>query len=142
MSNFARIINNVAIDVSPDPENHFHPDIAAEFVLVPDSVVPGSIRDNKGNWTPPAPVESQPVVVEAPRVSPIEFKLLFTAPERVSIKASADPVVQDFFALVDDPRLTHVDLGLQSTQDALSYLVVKNLITAERRLEVMAGVPK
>jgi hypothetical protein len=38
MSNFARIINNVAVDVSTNPQEQFHPDIAAEFEPVPDDV--------------------------------------------------------------------------------------------------------
>lgn len=77
----------------------------------------------------------------AVRVSPVEFKLLFTAPERVAIKAAraTDPIVDDFYDIVEDPRLTFVDLGLQSTQDALSYLVSLTLITAERRTEILAG---
>jgi hypothetical protein len=74
-----------------------------------------------------------------PKVSPVQFKLLFTSPERIAIKASTDPVVQDFFDIVNDPRLTHVDLGLQSTQDALSYLVSVNLLTTERRAEILLG---
>jgi len=41
MPNFARIIDNVAVDVSTDPENSFHPDIAAQFVSVPDNVTIG-----------------------------------------------------------------------------------------------------
>jgi hypothetical protein len=48
-------------------------------------------------------------------------------------------VVQDFFEIINDPRLTHVDLGLQSTQDAMSYLVAVNLLTAERRAEILLG---
>jgi len=41
MANFARIINNVAVDVTVDPDNDFHPDIAAQFVSVPDTVTNG-----------------------------------------------------------------------------------------------------
>lgn len=93
-----------------------------------------TVNNNVPSFAPPA------VMLQA--VSPIEFKLLFTAPERVAIKNSVDPVVQDFFSIIDDPRLTKVELGLQSTQDALQYLVSKNLITAARRSEVMAGIPK
>jgi hypothetical protein len=80
-----------------------------------------------------------PSAPEAPKVSPVQFKLLFTSPERIAIKASTDPVVQDFFDIVNDPRLTHVDLGLQSTQDALSYLVLQGLLTTERRAEILLG---
>ncbi len=44
MTNFARIINNVAVDVSVDPENDFHPDIASQFVSVPDTVSIGWVK--------------------------------------------------------------------------------------------------
>lgn len=57
------------------------------------------------------------------RVSPVEFKLLFTSAERVAIKAikTTDPVVADFLDIIEDPRLTYVDLSLKSTMDALDY---------------------
>ncbi len=76
----------------------------------------------------------------ASKVSPIEFKLLFTAQERVAIKASADAIVRDFFGIVEDPRLTHVDLGLKSTQDALTYLEALSLIAEGRKDEILTGV--
>lgn len=74
-------------------------------------------------------------------VSPVEFKLLFTSQERVAIKAAreSDPVIDDFYDIVEDPRLTHVDLGLKSTKDALAYMVVVGLIAAERQGEILAG---
>lgn len=77
-----------------------------------------------------------------PKVSPVEFKLLFTAPERVAIKAAraTDTVIDDFFDIVEDVRLTHVDLGLKSTQDALSYLEGLGLIAAGRKAEILTGV--
>lgn len=87
------------------------------------------------------PIFTEPAA-EAPKVSPVQFKLLFTAPERVAIKASTDPVVQDFFEIVNDPRLTFVDLGLQSTKDAVAYLASKNLLTEARAAEVLSGVVK
>lgn len=81
------------------------------------------------------------IVGVVPSVSPIEFKLLFSAQERVAIKAArqTDPVIEDFFSIVEDPRLTHVNLALQSTQDALTYLEVNGFITTERRQEILAG---
>lgn len=71
-------------------------------------------------------------------ISPIEFKLLFTPAERIAIKFCADPMVQDFFSIVDDPRLTKMDLEMRSTQTALHYLVSKELITEARLAEIMA----
>ena len=142
MSNFARIINNVAVDVSTNPQEQFHPDIAAEFEPVPDDVQAGWARNEAGEWEAPAPTpEPTPAPTESPKVSPVEFKLLFTPQERVAIKAERgnDPMIDDFFEIVEDPRLTHVNLGLQSTQDALGYLETKGFITDARRVQILAG---
>lgn len=141
MTNYARIINEVAVDVSTDPATHFHPDIAREFVAVPDNVQPGW-RLIEGIWTEPAPVDPPAPVAEHPTVSPIEFKLLFTLQERLAINKvrDTDPVLDDFFGLIEDPRLTFVDLGLQSTRDAIGYLAAQGLIGAERVEQILAGV--
>lgn len=81
-------------------------------------------------------------VVVPPKVSPIQFKLLFTAQERVAIRKAraTDEILDDFFGIVEDQRLTYVDLALQSTQDALSYLVLTGLLTAARKEVVMRGI--
>lgn len=142
MSNFARIINNVAVDVSTNPQEQFHPDIAAEFEPVPDDVQAGWARNEAGEWEAPAPTpEPTPAPTESPKVSPVEFKLLFTAGERVAIEAAraSDPMIDDFLGIIEDPRLTHVNLGLQSTQDALGYLETKGIITDARRVQILAG---
>lgn len=141
MKNYARIIDTVAVDVSANPQESFHPDIAAQFEEVPANVQQGWVRDETGGWSAPAPTPSPEPVASSKTVSPVEFKLLFTSAERIAIKAARenDAVVDDFFDIVDDPRLTYVDLGLQSTKDALAYLASKNLITIERREEILAG---
>ena len=77
--------------------------------------------------------------VEDKTVSPVEFKLLFTAQERVAIKSSTNPIVQDFFEIVNDPRLTMVNLSLKSTQDAVGYLAWNDLIEEERIAEILSG---
>ena len=76
------------------------------------------------------------------KVSPVEFMLLFTATERVAIKAArqTDPMIDDFLDIVEDPRLTFVDLALPSTRGALAYLAAKNLISEERQAEILSGV--
>ena len=137
MTNFARIINDVAVDVSSTPAEQFHPSIAEQFEPVPDEVQAGWVRNEDGEWEAPAPSPS-----EATKVSPVEFKLLFTSAERVAIKAAraTDQVIDDFYDIVEDPRLTIVDLGLRSTHDALSYMVAQGLLTDERRSEILAGV--
>ncbi len=137
--NYARVTDGVAVDTSTAPTACFHPILAAEFIEVPDSVKPGWLLKN-GQWHEPAPVAETTAL--PPSISPIEFKLLFTAQERVAIKAAraTDPVIDDFYEVVEDPRLTFVDLGLQSTRDAIGYLAAQGLIGAERVEQILAGV--
>jgi len=87
------------------------------------------------------PVDPEPLAPTPPKVSPVEFKLLFTPAERVAIKAarSADPVIDDFYDIIEDPRLTHVDLGLASTQAALGYLASQGLIEETRVAVILSG---
>lgn len=141
--NFARIINNVAVDVSAAPQEQFHPDIAKDFVEVPDAVQTGWVRVD-GNWQAPETVQPEPetpVLTAAPTVSPVEFMLLFTSPERVAIKAArpTDPVIDDFFDLIEDPRLTEIRLDAQSTLDALDYFVGKKMIATARKNQILSG---
>jgi len=136
--------NDIIRDIAPgDPSQFYHPDIAKHYDTdVPENAKNGdTFKDGVLTKQPvPDPVEPAPAMSNPPKVSPVEFKLLFTAVERVAIKASTDPIVQDFFSIVEDPRLTHVDLGLQSTQDALSYLEAQGLIAAGRKDEILTGV--
>lgn len=52
MANFARIINNIAVDVSTNPTSQFHPDLAKEFKPVPDQVQ-NNWRLVNGKWSAP-----------------------------------------------------------------------------------------
>lgn len=138
---FARIVANHAVDVRTEsPEGFFTPEVAAQFVEVPDEVQDGWLL-NDGAWLAPATPGPDPKPTESPKVSPVQFKLLFTATERVAIKTARDNdlVIDDFYDIVEDPRLTHVDLGLQSTKDAIGYLQSKQLLTAERAAEILTG---
>lgn len=142
--NFARIINDTAVDVSTDPTNSFHPTLAADFIEVPDDVVVGSKRDAQGVWTPPTPpTPPKPPAPEPavpPIVGPISFKLLFTAQERIAIKTSEDPIVLDFFSIAEDPRTTEVNLALSSTQEALTYLTTLGILAEGRKEQILTGV--
>jgi len=58
MTNYARIINGVAVDVSSNPNKVFHHIVANEFQIVPDEVQHGWICKD-GKWHDPEPaVES------------------------------------------------------------------------------------
>ena len=142
----AWIENNQIRDIAiGDPAGLYHPDVAAFYNTdVPDEAQNGDGWVD-GQLVPrpiPEPVIPEPVapVVVYPTVSAIEFKLLFTSVERIAIKTSVDPVVQDFFSLIEDPRLTSVRLGLKSTQDALTYLEAISILNAGRKDQILTGV--
>lgn len=128
-----------------NPDECYHPDIAIKYDTdVPDDAENGDTFENgvltkKPVIAAPEPVE--PEVVQ-PTVSPVEFKLLFSSQERIAIKTSNDPIVQDFFELVNDPRLTQVNLALKSTQDALDYMTAVGLLAVGRKDEIVTGVAK
>lgn len=140
---FARIIDNVAIDVSNNPEEHFHPDIAAEFVSVPDTVKPGW-RLTDEEWIEPEVPSVPEVAIEPKEVDPITFKLLFTSAERIAAKAlrSSDPAIDDFWTILDDPRTRSVDMRIPSIQAIIEHTLtacnVENV--AERKAQILQGI--
>lgn len=136
---FARVQNNTVIDLCEDPLTTFHPLIAKEYIIVPDDAEIGDTFED-GVLTKPEITPETPVITYE-KVTPVEFMLLFTSTERVSIKAAraTDPVVDDFLDIIEDPRLTHVDLGLKSTQDAIDYLETLELIAAGRKEEILSN---
>lgn len=60
MTNYARVLDNYAVDVSTDPWNHFHESLAKDFEEVPDFVRPMFVRVN-GQWIDPKapPIEEE-----------------------------------------------------------------------------------
>lgn len=87
------------------------------------------------------------------QLSPVEFKMLFTPAERVAIrqarsyvgddpaKAEAALFIDDWWSIIDDPRLSTVDLTLGSTVEGIEYLVSAGLIASGRCDEITRGLP-
>jgi len=141
MTNFARIVDGVAIDVSGDPESHFHPDIAAEFEEVPDVVQHGwRLLDDE--WEPPGVVEAPIAAVEPKEVDPITFKLLFTSTERIAAKAlrATDPLIDDFWSILDDPRTRSVDMRIPSIQAVIEHTLDAINAAPERKDQILQGI--
>ena len=142
----AWIENAVIRDISPgEPAALYHPDIAALYdTEVQDEAQNGDSYVD-GVWTAkpvpehvvPEPVAPVPPV--PPKVTVIEYKMLFTSAERIAAKSSTDPVIVDLRELMDDPRTSHVDLSLQSISDALDYMTAIGLIAAGRKSEILTG---
>lgn len=92
-----------------------------------------------------------PIVIPAPMpepiiekiVTPVAFKLLFNSQERISIKNASltDPVIEDFYSIIDDVRCTQINLLSQTTKDFLDHLVSINLITEIRKEAILTGIP-
>lgn len=141
MTNFARIVDGVAIDVSDDPELHFHPDIAAEFEEVPDAVQHGW-RLVADEWEAPEVIETPVVAIEPREVDPITFKLLFTSAERIAAKAlrATDPVVDDFWSILDDPRTRAVDMRIPSIQAGIEHTLNAIDAAPERKDQILQGI--
>lgn len=150
---FAWIENNRIRDLcSGNPSELYHPDIAKFY----DTEVPDESQNDDG-WVDgqlvkpelPSPAEPPTPVEEYPQVSPIQFKLLWTSTERLTLKSirQTDPVLDDFFDIIEDPCLTHVDLGLSSTQQGIDYCLAKlveaAVLTATdvpvRREQILSG---
>ena len=136
----AWIENNIIRDIAhAEPSEIYHPDIAKLYNTdVPDDAENGDTFIDGALTKPiiPEPLPIEPVI-EPKTLSPIQFKLRFTAPERVAIYQSTDLLVKDFISLLDDIRLKEVDLRLQSTIDAIDYLIFLGLVDASRKDEIL-----
>lgn len=60
----------------------------------------------------------------------------FTAAERIQIRASTDPVVQDFLSLLN--AADKVDLKDPTTIQGFQYLVSKGFLTSARAAEILS----
>ena len=146
---YAWIENNKIRDiVEVDPFTIFHADVAKNY----NTEVEDNVKDNAelvdGVWVNPVTPEPDPDYEPPepekvyPKVSPLEFKMLFTVLERIAIKEAkaTDEILQDGFEILDDPRLTVVDLGLESTRGFIDYMATLELVTTERADEIKSGI--
>lgn len=138
--------NNVIRDVCyGNPSECYTSDIAAHYTtIVPDDIRSGATFDGTkwSNPTPHVPTPAEPVKRYRTMLTPLEFKMLFTATERVAIKAAAanDPLIADYLEIADDPRLKDVDLSLQANIDGIGYMVSKGLLAASRGATILLGI--
>ena len=154
---FARIINDVAVDVTTaDPAERYHPLLAVEFVEVPADVAVGS-RLVDGVWIAPVPVEPEPEPPAPIQMAIIDFLRLFTQAELAGFNALRKAVAALAPADYGDPTkaalvgfevgLTHYDalraglieLDHPETIQWLSLLVPLGVLTEERLAQVLAG---
>jgi hypothetical protein len=119
--------------------------------IAPDNLTlsakPGDMR---ANWTGHKWVDRPYVYAEPTQrraenkdISPVRFKLLFTPQERLIIKnlRSTDPVIDDWYELLDDPRLATINPSDSSVVAVLSYLVNIQVLSDARKASIMASLP-
>lgn len=94
----------------------------AGSVEVPDDVNIGATWDGNA-WVNPEVTISVVMYV-------VDFLNRFTSAERIAIRTSADPIVQDFVYLLD--KYTTVDVMSTQMQEGKAYLVYTTLLTQER----------
>jgi hypothetical protein len=82
--------------------------------------------------------------IEGNQITPMQFKLCFTAQERIAIYAlvETDPLIKDAMSLIDDPRLTSVDLSLPSTTNMLDYLGMLGVLAEGRKDQILSAEPQ
>jgi hypothetical protein len=115
------------------------PEIAAQFVPCPDSVIPGAVKAGT-KWTNPAP----PPPTFAP-LAPMAFYMAFTPAERIAIKTSPDAMVKEFWATYELAVQVgqSIDPNLQSVVGGLNYLAAPGcgiLASAARVDQIRAGI--
>ena len=146
---YAWIENNKIRDiVEVDPFTIFHADVAKNYNTEVEDSVEDSAELVDGVWVNPVTPEPDPDYVAPepekvyPKLTPLEYKMLFTVQERIAIKEAkvTDEILQDGFEILEDPRLTVVDLGLASNHGFIDYMVTLGLVTTERADEIKSGL--
>jgi hypothetical protein len=144
----AWIENDIIRDIAPDanPQNWYTPDIAAHYnTPVPDNAKNGDSFAG-GVLTPrPVPVYVAPSAPAAPTTTVMKAVLwynCFTPTEAKAIKASTDPLVEEFYFRLQQLIAAGetIDTSLTSVQEGVDYLVSQSIITLARAPQILLGV--
>ena len=161
MTKFARMTDanddgdRLVIDlIDGDPAERFHPDIAGEFIEVPDLTTRLSSKNGQ-MWThPEEPAAVDPVPQFRTLVSRVEFKMLFTIQEQVAIRMARaysgtgeQELVLKFtldalYDVLDNPQMETLNIETSMVVGGLAGLAQAGLITEARRAEIALGVPE
>jgi len=100
-----------------------------EWVECLDDILPGDSFDGT-NW------------LRAPRpkvpISVLAFLRRFPQQKRIAIRASNDPIIEDFLALLYSTRKSEVELDDPDTIAGVGYLVSQGFLTEAEAAEVLA----
>ena len=92
MTNYARNINDVAVDVTTiDPTTIYYPTVAAEFIVVPADVQDGWLYDGS-TWSAPVIVIPEPII-EPTRISLEDIRKNLTFSEKTKWDNNSTPEI-------------------------------------------------
>jgi len=106
--------------------------------VVADNLIPLDSMDSSVLGKRRAGSVWEDVTAEIPPVAlnPLAFLRRFTAPERVAIRASANPYVVDFMDLLN--KATEISNADPDVQGGMAYLVSLGLLSQARADEILA----
>ncbi len=114
-----------------------------EYIEIPENIAikAGDHYNIDTGVVTPVQTTSVFTPIVSSKVSPVEFKLLFTIQERLAMRTArtTDPVIEDFFDLIEDPRLTHVDLSIPPVIEMMNYLETNGVISEGRAAVILAS---
>ena len=140
---FARVRNDVVVDLFDRLDGQVHPDLHGEFVQVPNTTEIGFVKKGKKYEAPPPveEVEIQNAPPPAPSLSRLDFLRRFTRMERIALRGAmaSDPVIADFMHMLE---LTEsVSLDNSDVLEGLSYLEAEGMLDVGRKDEILAAQP-
>ena len=140
---FARVRNDVVVDLFDKLDGQVHPDLHGEFVQVPDTTEIGFVKNGKKYEAPP-PVkeeENQEDPPPAPSLSKLDFLRRFTRMERIALRkaATSNEIVADFMHMLE--LSASVSLDHSDVVEGLSYLEAEGMLDAGRKDEILATQP-
>ncbi len=131
------ILDGIVIGIAQAMTSGVSITTGADDCIVDDEtqVSVGDLYSEGPTFTAPAPAPAETLKLDS-----MQVKRLFTATERIAMKSSVDPYVRDFADILNDPRSTVFDMGLQSTRDQFDCLESAHIITTVRKAEILSGV--
>lgn len=141
---YAQVSQGVVIEaVSAAAYATFNPTVQALFTQCPDTVEQGHTFTAPSTWTPPA--TPAPTAAPLAALKPMQFYLAFSPAERVAIKTSTDPMVQEFWDTYQRAERTNtpIDPQLVSVQEGVAYLRAHGILASDARVaQILAGTPQ
>lgn len=131
---YAEVLNGVVRHIGHGPvlPVFFGDLLAVDVTDVSPRPSEGDLYDSNAGVFLSAP----PVAVDPVALNPLAFLRRFTAPERVAIRASANPYVVDFMDLLN--KATEVLQSDPDVQGGMAYLVSLGLLSQARADEILA----